>query len=128
MHFTTGLILSLIFQTAHIMPACSFPVANSEGVIGQSWALHEMQTTTNYATNNRLFTWLVGGLNFQVEHHLFPTICHVHYPAIASIVAQTAKEYNVPYHTQPTFGAAIQQHGKMLYWLGNPQAAPTSHQ
>jgi len=123
MHFTTGLILSLIFQTAHIMPACVFPMANAKGEIEQSWALHEMQTTTNYATNNRLLTWLVGGLNFQVEHHLFPNICHVHYPAIASIVEATAKEYNVPYHAQPTFGAAIREHGKMLYWLGRPNTA-----
>ena len=120
MHFTTGTILSLIFQPAHIMPACEFPVANSEGLIEQSWALHEMQTTSNYATNNKLLTWLVGGLNHQVEHHLFPTVCHVHYPDIAKIVRQTAEEYNVPYHSQPSFGAALQQHGKMLYMLGNP--------
>ena len=68
-----------------------------------SWAIHQLYTTTNFANNSRLFSWYVGGLNFQVEHHLFPGVCHVHYRKISKIVRDTAKEFNLPYNAEPTF-------------------------
>jgi linoleoyl-CoA desaturase len=75
-------------------------------------------TTTNYAPKSRIFSWYVGGLNFQIEHHLFPNICHVHYKRIAGIVAETAREYGLPYNSQKNFLNAIKEHGRMLYMLG----------
>lgn len=124
MHFTMGLILSLIFQTAHVMPACEYPVADEHGVIENNWAIHEMMTTTNYSPSSRIFTWFIGGLNFQVEHHLFPSICHVHYKRISKIVAATAKEFDVPYNSQKNFLIAVWNHAKMLYKLGRLETAP----
>jgi len=125
MHFTTGLILSMIFQTAHVMPSCAYPMPDEDGVIENSWAIHEMMTATNYAPSSRIFTWLVGGFTFQVENHLFPKVCHVHYSHISKIVAATAKEYDVPYHSQKTFLSALWSHTKMLYELGRWEPAVT---
>lgn len=117
MHFVAGLILSTIFQTAHVMHECDYPKANEEGTIENNWAIHQLQTTSNY-NSNRLFSWYVGGLNFQVEHHLFPTICHVHYRALSKIVREQAKKHQLPYYTQNSYFRAVWEHGKMLHQLG----------
>ena len=118
MHFVAGIILSTIFQTAHIMPGCKYPEPNNSGNIENDWAIHQLQTTSNYAPKSRLFSWFVGGLNYQIEHHLFPNICHVHYRDISKIVKRKAKEYEVPYYCEKNYATAIIQHGKMLYKLG----------
>lgn len=118
MHFVTGVVMSAIFQTAHLVPECDFPVADKEGEMGTSWVMHELKTTSNFAPESSTFTWLIGGLNYQIEHHLFPTICHVHYKKLSKIVAQTAHEFNLPYKSQKTFGIALLNHIKMLYRLG----------
>jgi len=115
---------AVIFQLAHIMPEVEYPLANEDGTLDNNWAVHQMATTTNFAPNNRLLSWYVGGLNFQVEHHLFPNICHVHYRKISEIVKQTAQEYGVPYNSIDRFREAIAAHAKMLRDLGNaPQIA-----
>src|SRR5690606_10734233 len=90
MHFITGLLITTVFQTAHIMPNMKYPVSNEKGFIEDEWTVHQLATTTNFSPKNRWFSWLIGGLNFQVEHHLFPNICHVHYRKISPIVAKTA--------------------------------------
>jgi len=118
MHFIAGFSLAIIFQTAHVMPDTKYPLPNEEGKIEKSWAIHQLMTTSNYATKNRMLSWFVGSLNFQVEHHLFPTICHIHYRKLSAIVQRIASEYNLPYNVQPTFGAAIKEHYKMLRILG----------
>jgi linoleoyl-CoA desaturase len=118
MHFISGFILSVIFQTAHVMPDSEYPLPDDTGNIDNNWAIHQMRTTNNYAPGSKVFSWLIGGLNYQVEHHLFPTICHVHYRNIAPIVQKTASEYNIPYHVQPTFIHALKDHYKMLKKLG----------
>jgi linoleoyl-CoA desaturase len=118
MHFITGLLLSMIFQTAHIMTDCSFPLPGESGSIENNWAIHQMETTTNYAPKSRIFSWFIGGLNYQVEHHLFSNICHVHYRALSRIVSKTAKEYNVPYYSKRSFLAAVVNHVSMLRQLG----------
>ncbi|WP_257668422.1 fatty acid desaturase family protein [Parapedobacter tibetensis] len=82
------------------------------------WAIHELGNTTNFAPNNRVLSWFIGGLNYQIEHHLFTRICHVHYPKIAPIVKATTAEFGLPYHEQPTFLKALQEHAKMLKKLG----------
>ena len=126
MHFVTGLTLSLIFQTAHVMPTSGFPLPNEKGSIESNWAVHQLATTTNFAPGSRVFSWLIGGLNYQVEHHLFSNICHIHYKEISKIVAKTAAEFNIPYHSQKNFLLAVWSHAKMLYWLGRTELIPAS--
>jgi linoleoyl-CoA desaturase len=119
MHLVNGLIMSTIFQVAHIMPNCSFTNGEETKDIEDSWVRHEMKTTTNFSPKNPLFTWFIGGLNYQVEHHLFPKICHVHYPEISGIVEKTANEFGLPYNSEPSFLSATKNHVKMLYNLGH---------
>jgi len=118
MHFITGLALGLIFQPAHVMPTSDFPIPDDTGSVENNWAVHQLFTTTNFAPNSKIFSWFVGGLNYQIEHHLFPNICHVHYKRISKIVKAKAEEYGLPYNSQRTFADAVIQHGKMLRQLG----------
>jgi linoleoyl-CoA desaturase len=124
MHFVGGLILGMVFQAAHIMEVCDFPLPDAEGKMGDGWLVHQLRTTTNFAPDNHIVNWYVGGLNFQVEHHLFPRVCHVHYPKIAPIVRETCREYGVPYNSIPTFTGAVLGHGSMLRELGRRDFAP----
>ncbi len=118
MHLTAGILLSMIFQPAHVMESSSFFVAGKDKLIKENWLVHQLRTTTNFGMNSKILYWFSGGLNFQIEHHLFPNICHVHYKKISKIVKATALEYGLPYHIQPTFGLAICNHIKMLRALG----------
>ncbi|HYG04625.1 MAG TPA: acyl-CoA desaturase [Chryseosolibacter sp.] len=118
MHYIAGFILAIIFQPAHVIDGTEYPLPNENGVMDNTWAVHQMHTTTNFANNNRLLSWYVGGLNYQVEHHLFPNICHVHYRNISPIVKATAEEFGVPYKSEPTFIGAIIGHAKLLKALG----------
>lgn len=120
MHFVCGSILAFVFQIAHVMPETEFLtketyVDKNEEI---SWAKHQMMTTANFSRWNPAFTWYVGGLNYQIEHHLFPDISHIHYPKISRIVRKTAQEFGVPYHYHRTFGGAIIQHLRLLHQLG----------
>lgn len=121
LHFVTGLSISLVFQTAHIMPDVHFPQADERGTVEGERLLHQLATTCNYSEKSRVFSWMIGGLNYQIEHHLFPDICHVHYRNIAPIVKATAGEFNIPYYSKKTFFNALQSHFKMLYLLGNTE-------
>lgn len=118
MQAISGLILALVFQSAHVLEETDFFLPDENGSVENSWAIHQMRTTSNFARGNVPLTWFIGGLNHQVEHHLFPTICHVHYPAIAHIVKETAEEFDVPYHEHKTFTGAIMSHFRMLRALG----------
>lgn len=121
MHFTSGLVLSSIFQTAHVVPTSEYPVPDGEGELENNWAVHQLYTTCDYAPSSKIFSWMVGGLNYQIEHHLFPNISHIHYKDISKIVKAKAKQYDLPYHVNPTFAEAVWQHIKMLKLLGTPQ-------
>ncbi|WP_245553428.1 fatty acid desaturase family protein [Echinicola vietnamensis] len=123
LHFVTGLSISLVFQTAHIMPDVTFPKMDGDGQVEGERMIHQLMTTCNYSERNRVFSWMIGGLNYQIEHHLFPDICHVHYRKIAPIVRQTAAEYQLPYYSKVTFAQALRSHFKMLHWLGNTKVA-----
>ena len=118
MHFVTGICISLVFQTAHILSETTFPVPDEEGQMESQWITHQLATTSNYAPKSKIFSWLIGGLNYQVEHHLFPNICHVHYRKISKIVSETAKEFQVPYLVKSSFLMALIDHVKMLRQLG----------
>lgn len=120
-HYITGFVLAVIFQLAHVVEETEFPVPNDEQLIENQWAIHQLETTANFAPKNWLLNWYVGGLNYQVEHHLFANICHVHYPKIAPIVQKTAEEYGVPYYSQKTFFAALRSHLHLLRNLGRKQ-------
>lgn len=118
MHFTSGFILTTVFQTAHVVTATDYPLPDETGSMENSWAIHQLYTTSDFAPKNKVLSWLIGGLNYQVEHHLFPNISHVHYPKIAKLVRETAEKYNLPYHVQPGFIHAVAEHGRMLRKLG----------
>ena len=118
MHQIAGFILAVIFQTAHIMPDVQFPKPDSSGKINDSWLVHELKTTTNFGTGSKILTWITGGLNFQVEHHLFSNVCHVHYAGLSKIVKETTKEFGLPYNSERTFFSAIVKHSQMLKKLG----------
>lgn len=121
MHFIAGLTLALIFQPAHVIPSSNFPVPDKTGNIESDWAVNQLMNTANFAPKSTWFSWYVGGLNYQVEHHLFPNICHVHYSKISHIVRDTAFEYNLPYYSYKTFADAVFEHGKLLYHLGRKE-------
>ncbi len=118
MQFLSGLILAFIFQPAHVIEETEFFKVDSKGSVENNWAVHQLRTTANFANKSRLFSWFIGGLNYQIEHHLFPNICHVHYRHISKIVKETAKEYNVPYHQHETFIGALKSHFTLLNELG----------
>lgn len=120
MHLIAGFTLAIVFQPAHVVPDTEFPVPNRDLTIENNWAIHQLETTANFAPKSRILYWLVGGLNYQVEHHLFPNICHVHYKKLSKIVKATAEEFGVPYYSEPTFFSALRSHGRMLRKLGIP--------
>jgi linoleoyl-CoA desaturase len=118
MHIAEGLVLGLVFQLAHVVEGTGFPKPTTEGTIEDSWAVHQMQTTADFARGNSIVTFLCGGLNFQIEHHLFPNICHIHYPVISKIVKSTAEAYDVPYIENITFSGALKSHYRSLKKFG----------
>ena len=122
--FTTfaGFVLSIVFQLAHTVQHTSFVVPDAAGKIEEEWAIHQVKTTANFATKNKVVTWLVGGLNFQIEHHLFPKISHVHYPAISKIVKEVCQKYGIGYIEYPKTRYAIASHLSFLRQMGRGRA------
>ena len=118
MHFVAGIVLTVTFQLAHTVEGTSHPLPDEHSVIGNNWAIHQLNTTVNFARHNKLLSWYLGGLNFQVEHHLFTGICHVHYPAISEIVKSTCEEFGVPYLENKTLGDAVVSHVRTLKRFG----------
>ncbi len=118
MHFTAGSILSLIFQMAHVVEGPVQINPDENGNLPDSLIVHQLKTTSDFSRNNKLLSWYVGGLNFQTEHHLFPKICHVHYPALSKIVETTTSEFNLPYHVHDNFFKAFKSHVRTLKKLG----------
>ncbi|PSL29161.1 fatty acid desaturase family protein [Chitinophaga ginsengisoli] len=128
MHFTAGLILSCIFQPSHIVETSGFAAPLQEKMANHmenSWVTHELDNTTNFAPRNLFLSWFAGGLNFQIEHHLFTNICHVHYRKLAPIVKETANEFGLVYHEHRTFLKAMWAHMVMLRKLGKGWVRPS---
>ena len=114
-----GLILSVVFQLAHTVEETAFPVPDADiNKIENEWAIHQIETTANFATKNKLISWLVGGLNFQIEHHLFPKISHIHYPAISKIIKATCAEYGIKYIEYRKMRHALVSHTMHLKRMG----------
>jgi linoleoyl-CoA desaturase len=121
MHYVAGLILSIIFQLAHVVEEADMPLPEESGTMKNTWAIHQLFTTVNFGTTNKFMNWFTGGLNHQVEHHIFPNISHVHYTKISEIVKNTAKEFNLPYNEYQTTRKALIAHFKHLKQMGmNP--------
>ena len=119
MNLSLGLVLALVFQLAHVVEIAEFENATDADLsIEHEWAIHQVNTTVNFATNNRIVSFFLGGLNFQVEHHLFPKVSHVHYPNIQQIVKKVCEQYNLQYRQYPTVSQAIASHFRMLKQLG----------
>jgi linoleoyl-CoA desaturase len=118
MHFIAGFILGIVFQSAHVVPSSVYPRPDEEGNMENSWAIHQLYTTADFSPKSWLLSWYTGGLNFQIEHHLFPNISHVHYKDISKLVKGLAEKYKLPYYVQPTFAYALRNHTMMLKKLG----------
>ena len=125
MHYVAGLILSVVFQLAHVVDEAETVLPNPSGTMKNTWAIHQLFTTVNFSPNNKLLSWFVGGLNHQVEHHIFPNISHIHYSKISKIVKKTAKEFDLPYNEYRTTRKAIIAHFKYLKEMGlKPNTIP----
>ena len=123
-HIVTGITLAVVFQLAHTTPATEFPEANADsGRLPEDWATHQVKTTADFAPNNPVVSWYLGGLNYQIEHHLFSRVCHVHYPALSEIVRQTCEEFSIRYQSFPTVRSAFMAHWRFLRDLGKQPAA-----
>lgn len=122
LHYIAGVILTIIFQLAHVVEKVEMPLPSNLGNMKNSWAIHQLFTTSNFSTNNKILNWFSGGLNFQVEHHLFPKISHIHYKKISKIVKKTALEFNLPYNEYRTTRDAIKSHFNFLKLMGTKPA------
>ena len=119
--FALGVTLSSTFQLAHCVGEAEFPSAPRDASpIRDDWSAHQVDTCVDFAPQSRLITWFMGGLNFQVEHHLFPKVCHLHYPALRKIVEETAADHGVRYRCNSTLTEALVSHYQHLRALGRP--------
>jgi linoleoyl-CoA desaturase len=122
--FVSGVVLSVVFQLAHCVEEADFPVpviaADGTERMETDWAVHQVQTTVDFARRSRVLCWFLGGLNFQIEHHLFSKICHVHYPALSKVVEEACKEFGIKYAAHRSFWSAVASHYGFLVQMGKP--------
>ncbi len=118
-HYFEGFTLAIVFMLAHVVEETHFPIPDDVGNIESAWAVHQMYTTANFAIESKIVCFFCGGLNFQVEHHLFPLINHVHFPAISKITRETAHEFGIPYFAHPTMLGAVKSHLRILKRFGH---------
>jgi linoleoyl-CoA desaturase len=122
-----GVVLSAVFQLAHCVENAAFPLPKADtDRIEAAWAVHQVETTVDFARKSRLLSWLIGGLNFQIEHHLFPRICHVNYPALSKVVEETCQDFGVQYTEHPTLWAGLASHFRWLRRMGSQEAVAGS--
>ncbi|MEN0006705.1 MAG: acyl-CoA desaturase, partial [Bacteroidota bacterium] len=119
MHMVAGLWITIVFQLAHVVEGPEHHSHPQNGKLENTWAIHQLKSTANFSTRSSFMTYILGGLNFQVEHHLFPNISHVHYKEISKIVRDTTKEFELPYYEYRWFTQAIASHLRVLKNLGN---------
>jgi linoleoyl-CoA desaturase len=120
---TIGIVLGVTFQMAHCVEEADFPVPTATPPrIAEEWAVHQASTTVNFARHNKLLTWYIGGLNYQIEHHLFPKICHLHYPKLSPIVESVCNKFGVKYEANATLRSAMASHLRWLRRMGRPDS------
>jgi linoleoyl-CoA desaturase len=119
--WVAGIVISIVFQLAHVVEEADFPESGqARRNLKKNWAAHQLSTTVDFARNNPILTWYLGGLNYQVEHHLFPKVCHIHYPKLAPVVEQAAREAGVPYQAHRTMRSSLKSHFHWLRRMGQP--------
>jgi linoleoyl-CoA desaturase len=122
--FVSGVVLSVVFQLAHCVGEAEFPAPVQTPDGGErmqtEWAVHQVQTTVDFARENRVVCWFLGGLNFQIEHHLFHNICHLHYPALSKVIEETCREFGIRYAAHKSFFGAVVSHFRWLVLMGRP--------
>jgi linoleoyl-CoA desaturase len=125
--FVFGVVLSVVFQLAHCVEDADFPetvlLPSGGEKIENEWAIHQVETTVNFCRRNPLMRWFLGGLNFQIEHHLFSRICHIHYPALSKVVEETCREFGIRYAAHKSFVSAVASHFRWLVQMGRPAAS-----
>ncbi|MEN3327651.1 MAG: linoleoyl-CoA desaturase [Acidobacteriota bacterium] len=115
----SGLVVSVVFQLAHCVEEAEFPIASEHNhSMENAWAIHQVETTVNFSRRSRVQSWLLGGLNFQIEHHLFPRICHVNYPALSPLVEQTCRDFGLQYREHSSFALGLLSHFRWLRYMG----------
>lgn len=123
-----GMLLSVVFQLAHCVEQAEFPLpCKDTGRIDNAWAIHQVETSVDFARRSLVAAWLLGGLNFQIEHHLFPRICHANYPAISKLVEETCREYGVKYSEHESVWAGVVSHFRWLRQMGMPEPDRIAH-
>ncbi len=122
LHILPSLCFALLFQVTHVYSGTHYPLPDSEGNIENNYFIHVLETTADFSRENRFVTWLVGGINIHVVHHLFPHICHAHYIPLARIIKETAEDFGVQYQENPNFWVALKLHMKMLFHLSKKEA------
>jgi linoleoyl-CoA desaturase len=127
--FTVSWIISAVTATVHLVDAADFPEPTGDPLhVENEWAIHQVQTTANYAPDSWLVSNYTGGTNYQIEHHLFPHICHLNYPRLSPIVRKTCEEYGIPYFVYPTLRHAMRGHASRLREFGRkPLSTPAIH-
>ena len=122
--FVLGIVLAVVFQLAHCVEQAEFPLPEAEGGrMEASWAVHQVETTVDFARRNRVVTWLLGGLNFQIEHHLLPRVCHIHYPALSELVESTCRQFGLRHAEHRTFWSGVASHFRWLRRMGSADPA-----
>lgn len=117
----TGVVLSVVFQLAHVVEEADFPSPDhAREDLRKNWAAHQLRTTVDFARDNRILTWYLGGLNYQVEHHLFPKVCHIHYPKISRLVEEACRERGIQYRAHKTMRSSLLSHYRWLRRMGQP--------
>ena len=122
MHLLPGLTFALMFQVTHIYEGTTFPLPDEDGNIDNNYALHVLETTADFSRTSKIGTWLMGGINIHVIHHIYPQICHVHYPALTEILRETCIDHGIEYNENKTFSKALVKHYKILKHLSKPDA------
>lgn len=112
MNFTAGYLLAFNFMAPHNFEETLYKGMHNDQP--ESWAAHQLHTTANFRTRNKLLQFFIGGLNYQIEHHLFPQICSIHYPGISGIVKKAALRHGLPYYEKQSFWQIITSHFKRL--------------
>jgi linoleoyl-CoA desaturase len=118
--FVSGIVLSVVFQLAHCVEEAEFPMPDETGKMSTDWAVHQVQTTVDFARHNRVLSWFLGGLNFQIEHHLLHRICHVHYPHLSKVVESVCRDFGIRYTENKSVLIAIGSHFRWLRAMGHP--------
>ncbi|MEP7128120.1 MAG: acyl-CoA desaturase [Chitinophagales bacterium] len=113
MNFILSGLAAMALLTAHVGEDAVFPEPDQDGIMKDTWAVHQVRTTHDFATNSPFFNFILGGFNFHVAHHLFPSVSHVNYPAITKIIKQTCFEFGIEYKNE-ALGKAMLSHFKLL--------------